>query len=525
MGRVLPWLFASLFALLTASVAEARVERFAVVVGNDEGMPGELPLRYAQTDAQRVHEVLLALGEFESLNSVLLVGSDAEKLRRTLISVNDRIRAALHQPDTEVMLFVYYSGHADAEALHLGASLLPMTELSQLVRGSAATFRMLVVDACQSGALTRRKGGRIAAPFPLPDEQIAGEGLAFLTASTADEDAQESDELRASFFTHALISGLLGAADRDHDGSVLLEEAYRYAYDSTLRSTSRTAFGIQHPTFSYELRGQGRLVLTRPGLVGSVRGTLELPSGAGYLILKENAEGAVVAEVGPDDPARRLSLAAGRYFLRGRTDDSLLEGAVQVKPSGRTRVDPGTLTRVAYSKLARKGGTHVRFAQAVEAGAHVRNALPSATRACAGGFLGYRLDHLHASFATRLGACTSAEENVALRMRGSEYDLTVRFSHVFDLGPLFSLELGLGGGVIYFTQHFETVGVAPTRRTLGGEAEVFTAVSIEAMAGLYATLEVAGQTYVLQMLDAETQRASLRPALAARGALAIGRRF
>lgn len=137
-----------------------------------------------------------------------------------------------------------------------------MTELAQLVRGSSATFRLLVVDACRFGSLTRIKGGQMEAPFFVPSQSLAGEGMAFLTASAASEDAQESDELKSSFFTHAFVSGLMGAADTNADGGVSLGEAYRYAYDATLRATSRSFYGMQHPTFQYELRGQGALIVT-----------------------------------------------------------------------------------------------------------------------------------------------------------------------------------------------------------------------------------------------------------------------
>jgi uncharacterized caspase-like protein len=79
-----------------------------------------------------------------------------------------------------------------------------------------------------------------------------------LTASSANEDAQESDEIKGSFFTHALVSGLMGAADRDKNGVVVLEEAYRHAYDATVRASSRTFAGMQHPTFHYDSAGRMR---------------------------------------------------------------------------------------------------------------------------------------------------------------------------------------------------------------------------------------------------------------------------
>lgn len=214
--------------------ASAEVQRFAVIVGNDRGQPGDAELRYAETDAARVSTVLRDLGGFEPADMLLLRGEDAATVRRSLITFNDRVRAAQAVPGTETLLFVYYSGHSDAQALRLATSRLEHRELAELVRGSAATFRILVVDACRSGALTRVKGARPVPVFQVPrGGSLRGEGMAFLTATSANEDAQESDEIKSSFFTHALVSGLLGAADVDQDGLVVLEEAYRHAYDAT----------------------------------------------------------------------------------------------------------------------------------------------------------------------------------------------------------------------------------------------------------------------------------------------------
>ena len=40
-----------------------------------------------------------------------------------------------------------------------------------------------------------------------------------------------------------------------------LAEAYQYAFVRTLRSTSDTTVGPQHPAYDYHLTGQGDLVL------------------------------------------------------------------------------------------------------------------------------------------------------------------------------------------------------------------------------------------------------------------------
>jgi hypothetical protein len=512
-----------LFIVSSASIAQARVVRFSIVVGNNTGSAGDGKLRYAESDAQRVHDTLRQLGGFEAKDTVLLLSTSADEVRRTLIAINDRIRAEA-TGDTQAVLVFYYSGHADAQALHLGGSLLALPELVQLVRGSSATFRLLVLDACQSGAVTRRKGGHKTAAFALPEEpSLPGEGVALLTASSADEDAQESDTLQGSFFTHALVSGLLGAADGDRDGSVVLEEAYRYAYDATLRSTSRTAAGTQHPSFSYDLHGQGDLVLTRPGLHDSQRGFLQLPRGASYLVLRDSADGTVVAEVGERDEARRLSLRAGRYFVRGRTPRALLEGEVDVSAGAERSVNPDSLRRIDYAQLVRKGSGIRPRVQAVETGAHVRSALHNASTGCVGGYAGYRTDLPKLSVSGLVGYCRSGLENSVLTADIDEISIDLRAVHVWDLGSRVSLELGLGGLALGFFQRFDTAGTAPTRRTPAGGVEAIAAASVMMGQGVYARLEADGQGIVLRMRDPAHSAGRLEAQGAGRVALGVGK--
>lgn len=513
------------------ALASPSVERFALIVGNNQGQAGEIDLRYAQSDARKVHSALVEIGGFAPYNMVLLEGADAEVFRRALIDLNDRLRALRGRSGSQVVLFVYYSGHADAQDLHLGDSRFALTELSQLVRGSAADFRLLVLDACRSGALTRPKGGRQTAPFDIPRPMgLSGEGLAFLTASADHELAQESDEVRGSFFTHAFVSGLLGSADRDRDGNVVLDEAYQYAYDNTLRASSRSASGLQHPTFFYDLRGQGQLVLTRPFAPGQRRGVLEVPRGASYLVFRGGADGQVTAEVSSDDVVRRLSLAPGEYFVRGRTATHVLEGRARVEKSRLTRVDPESLTRVEYAHFVRKGFGSAPRAHAYELLASARSALPNASVPCWGAAGGYRLDTSDYGLLARVGGCTTGDTGMGatdarVRARTRELTFGVRAVRALDLGARLSLDAGLGVGAAYFDQRFESAGRAPPRRSWAAHGEVVLGINFELSHGLYATLEGALQGYLLPMLELTTRDAQLRVAASGRVALGAGAHF
>jgi hypothetical protein len=442
MNRI--WIVAALVVgWLAPRAARGDVERYAVIIGNNVGDSDEQRLRYAEDDARRIHEVLRELGGFRPENMLLLRAEDAESVRRSLISVNDRIRTRVAN-GAQSELLVYYSGHSDQSALHLGRTAIELEQVEQLVRGSAATLRLLILDSCRSGALTRVKGGRVQDGFSIAlDQRMPSDGVVFWTASSASEDAQESDALRGSFFTHYLVSGLLGAADRDGNGDVTLGEAYQYAYDNTLRASSRTLGGTQHPTFHYELGGHGDIVMTSPGQTDNQRAQVSFPDGKSYLIIQGGEDGAVVAEVGAHDRTRRLSVKPGRYFVRGRGPDFLLEGTLMLRPSEQHQLGEQELERLDYARLVRKGRDELRRTSSLQTGYAVRTSLWRGGGLCQGPFAAYALDLPYVSFTPRIGFCRGGFAG-APEATSSELDVELRVAHAWDFGRV---ALSAGGSV------------------------------------------------------------------------------
>jgi hypothetical protein len=92
---------------------------------------------------------------------------------------------------------------------------------------------------------------------------------------------------------------------------VSLEEVYAHAYEHTLRASSQTLYGTQHPTFRIDLKGHGAVALTWLGR-GARSARLTLPEHYGFLLFAESEQGPVVAELGEQDRARTLvSRSAG----------------------------------------------------------------------------------------------------------------------------------------------------------------------------------------------------------------------
>lgn len=520
------WGWALLVALvfvLAPSIAKAAIVRYAVIVGNDEGAADEPRLKYAQNDAERVHDVLTSLGDFREENVVLLQGRGRDAVQRVLIATNARIRST--PAKDQAVLFVFYSGHADSDALHLGAERLELSRLQQLVRGSSAELRLLVVDSCRSGALTRVKGGRKVEPFKVElDDTLAGEGVVFLTSSSANEDAQESDELKGSFFTHYLVSGLVGPADTDGDGTVTLAEAYGYAYDNTIRASSKTLIGTHHPTFEYDMRGQGDVVLTRVRAVSRGRARLSFPEGRTYLVFADGSNGAMVAEVGVADGTRNINVAAGRYFVRGRGRDYLLEGVVRVRSGEIHVVADGELSRVEYARLVRKGGGPRVVAHGPHVGYQLRSPITRDAGLCHGGRLGYPIETRWVTFTPRVGMCRASFSADRVEVVATEIDLDASLAYVFDV-PIVSLGLGIGGGVSYFRQTFSTDGQAPPRNSIAGHVDAVASLTWDLPRGFYVLTDVAGQVYAIRAQDSSGAEPVLRATFTVRPFVGFGKRF
>ncbi len=506
-------------ALVAAAAAPARAEvaRYAVIVGDNQGEASEVTLLHAEADAQRLRDALIEVGRFAPEDVVLAKGADAESMRAALIQTNDRIRTG----PSPAMLLVFYSGHADTSALHLGGTRLPLGQLEALVRGSAASFRLLIVDACRSGALTRVKGGRpVETPRIELGERLPSDGVVFWTSTAANEDAQESDDIQGSFFTHYLVSGLLGAADANHDGVVTLDETYHYAYENTLRATSRTLAGVQHATFQHEVHGMADVGLSWLAVGG--RAVLTLPRGRNYLVLAGGADGAVVAEVGALDGDRSVSLRPGRYFVRGRAADHLLEGAVQLHADERRALADDELERVQYARLVRKGLGERQSSDSIEVGYTVRTPFWRGASPCQGLVAGWGVDFPLVTLSGRGLACRGAFSNAFLSATTDEYGAEARATHAWDLWRL-SLSAGALAGLSVLAERFETAATAPARTSAAGHIGLTGAVALELGRGTYVSAELDALT---SFFDGATgTETGARAAFSIRGNMLVGRRW
>jgi hypothetical protein len=342
----------------------SSVRRFALLVGADDGGPDRDRLRYSSTDARALGETLSRLGGLRPDDMTRLSEPTPTELRGAFGAVA-AAAARAHDAGEQVQFVFYYSGHSDDRSLLIGGPRLEYKELRRLVNSVPADVHIAILDSCASGGFTRTKGGQRRPPFLIGDAAEV-EGHAYLTSASADESAQESDTVGGSFFTHFLNSGLRGAADIDGDDKVTLDEAYRFAYDQTLRRTESTRAGAQHAAYEIDLSGSGDLVMTDLRLATA---KLEIASQLGGRVYVRDDEGRLHAELEkvPGAPAIVLALPPGVYRVTLDDGRQYLAVDVTLSDTSAERVDLTDFSAVDREDAQQKGEPTELFDRPVEA--------------------------------------------------------------------------------------------------------------------------------------------------------------
>jgi hypothetical protein len=449
-----------LVLVLLGAVGPARAgSRTALLIGNDHGLAGEAPLRHTGDDVRRLAGVLRELGQFAPQDIHMLLDGSARAALQALRN--------LERPAGPSLLLVYYSGHANAEALHMNGTRLPLDTLLDALGPVDGGLQVLLLDACQSGAASRNKGSMPGPAFDVRLVEALPEGNIVITSSAADEQSYESDAHRGALFTTHWIAALRGAADSNGDGRVTVSEAYTYAYAQTLRDTLLSGGGPQHPTFRWGFSGRREPVLTY----------LEPDA---WLTLRSDDEGAYTLFTGDEHDVvtelslragqqARLALASGDYVVKKRDTAALRAVAVHLGHGDDRLLFDRQMREVPFVRLADKGGLGV-WRGAAGVGQYAAGLGPRGPVVAA---LGADVEQASWSYGGRLLLSSGAEERHGLRTDDAFAGVRLHAVYVGDLGPL-TWGVGPAFGGLYWRQ--ESHG-HPPRASLTGLAGAHGAVT------------------------------------------------
>jgi len=214
----------------TAVDPDNPVKVWAVIIGASQ-YRHMASLRYTDDDAYHLFAFLKSPygGAVPDEQISLLVDEDATRSR--ILESMDKI---FSQADDNDVLFFYFSGHGEQGAFlptdydGFNNQLLH-AEVRDRIEASPARHKFVVADACHSGSifLRRSPAHQILEKYYRAFENSDG-GMALLMSSKGEEFSLEDNGLRAGVFSHYLIKAMRGAADRDYNGVVTVQETYRY---------------------------------------------------------------------------------------------------------------------------------------------------------------------------------------------------------------------------------------------------------------------------------------------------------
>lgn len=240
-------------------------DRRALIIANTEYMDRGLDqLRAPGKDAEDFARVLRDTGlcAFDDVTVLL------NQLSSSAIEAVDGFFDN-RKPDD--LLVLYFSGHGIRDeygSLYLAfvntvrsrlrSTAIKADYIREAMDQSRSKRQVVFLDCCNSGAFPQGSKAELGGAMGMV-QSLQGYGRFVLTASDSTQFAWEGDQLIGetdnSLFTHFLVKGLEGEADRDGDGTITVDELYDYAFEQISKITPK-----QTPTKSAS-RQEGEIVL------------------------------------------------------------------------------------------------------------------------------------------------------------------------------------------------------------------------------------------------------------------------
>jgi hypothetical protein len=275
-------------ALLAAPAAAGRepASLVLVVASNHGARPGRTTLHYADDDAAKYFEMFSTIAD--PGGAVLLADFDADtvglfprlaaiagapvraRLERAAAELAVR-SAALAEAGRSVRFYFVFAGHGDVEDgqgfLELSDGRFTAEDLRALVARVGAGETHVILDSCHSFSVVnpRRPGGkRLATSREVADtlgKRLPNVGVVLSTSAQAE--VYEWSELQSGVFSHAVRSGLMGAADANGDGAISYSELAAFLDVATVEIKNP----LYRPTvFARGPNGEATRAILSPGL-------------------------------------------------------------------------------------------------------------------------------------------------------------------------------------------------------------------------------------------------------------------
>ncbi len=212
---------------------DKAVKIWAVVVGVARYV--HMPvLKYTDDDAYQIYAFLKSPegGALPDNQIKVLIDEDATRL-----NVLKAMREVFLRADENDVVLFYFSGHGlqgaflpvDFDGFH---NKLKHEDIKEIFASTNAKHKVCFADACHSGSLSAQKSTELDGLMSKYYKafQTSSGGTALLVSSKSDEYSLEDMGLRQGVFSHFLIRGLKGEADKNKDQIISIQELFDFIF-------------------------------------------------------------------------------------------------------------------------------------------------------------------------------------------------------------------------------------------------------------------------------------------------------
>lgn len=229
-----------LFVLLLGmgATAFAYDNTYAIIIGVADYKnftPGKGDLTFTVPDAIRFRDFLKSKrgGSVPASNIILL--TDAQATKQAIL---DKGKALFAKAGKNDRVIFYFSGHGGDgyflpyDVTDYGQNLLFYDEVKSIFRASKSNTKLLFADACHSGAMKpeTKKDVELQKSLEKGKQAASNMNIAVMLSCQQDQVSWETSALRQGVFTYYLMEGLAGAANRDGNQYITIQELFYYVY-------------------------------------------------------------------------------------------------------------------------------------------------------------------------------------------------------------------------------------------------------------------------------------------------------
>jgi len=219
--------FSILLIFMTILVVNMNAQRtYALLTGVSNYGDEQLNLHNTTKDVKQLKTVMDKLG--------VVCGVSTSK-NVTQANITKRLNTIIEAAKPEDRIIFYFSGHGTTGGFLMSdQQLFNYSDLIKILSKAKTKNIFCFIDACRSGSVATDS-------YAMSDSDKAR--ITFVMSSRPDELSIENDWIGNGYFTQAMLKGLRGMSDKNHDKRITLIELFKYIYNDV---TARTKNG-QHP--------------------------------------------------------------------------------------------------------------------------------------------------------------------------------------------------------------------------------------------------------------------------------------